>query len=132
MDSPNIDESLGNALFKATADHSLNAITITEAAEDGSAGPIIYVNPAFTEITGYTADEVVGRTPGMLQGPKTESAVLQRLGEQIRRGEVFHGETVNYRKDGSEFILEWKVIPVRQDGRVTHHVAVQYDVTGRI
>ena len=132
MGDQDIDEALGNTLFRTAADHSFNAITITEAAEDGGAGPIIYVNDAFTEMTGYAASEVLGRSPGMLQGPNTEKAVLQRLADQIRRGEIFHGETVNYRKDGHEFIIEWNVIPVRRDGRTTHYVAVQHDVTGAI
>ncbi|MDR9433470.1 MAG: PAS domain S-box protein [Spiribacter sp.] len=130
MQSIDIADDLGFRLFKTAADHSFNAITITEAREEGGAGPIIYVNEAFTEMTGYAASEVLGRSPGMLQGPNTEPEVLKRLAEQIQRRELFHGETVNYRKDGSEFILEWIVTPVEIDGAVTHYVAIQHDVTG--
>lgn len=132
MQSPDFSTEVGYQLFKAAADHSFSAITITTAGEDGGPGVIVYINDAFTEMTGYTAEEVVGKNPGMLQGPNTEKDVLERLGEQIRRGEVFHGETVNYRKDGSEFILEWQVIPVHTNGKITHHVAVQHDVSGVI
>jgi PAS domain S-box-containing protein len=126
-----LPDTLAPALFRVAADQAFNAITVTRAGEGQSAGEIVYVNDAFTEMTGYEADEVRGRTPGMLQGPKTDQAVLDRLDRQIQRGERFHGETVNYRKDGSEFVIEWKVIPVEQEGQTTHHVAVQRDVSHR-
>lgn len=132
MHGPDFSNELGYQLFKAAADYAFNAITITTASDDGGPGVIVYVNEAFTEMTGYTAEEVLGQNPGVLQGPNTEQEVLQRLGEQIRRGEIFHGETVNYRKDGSEFILEWQVIPVKTEGKTTHHVAIQHDISGVI
>ncbi len=119
-------------LFKTAVDRGFNAVTITEAEPDGRAGPIIYVNDAFVEMTGYSAGEVLGKSPGVLQGPNTEPEVLQRLADQIRQGQVFHGETINYRKDGNEFILEWTVIPIKDGEEVTHYVAVQHDVTGRL
>lgn len=127
-----LSDEVAYRLFKTAVDRAFNAVTITEAEPDGSAGPIIYVNDAFVEMTGYAAEEVIGKSPGVLQGPNTEPEVLQRLAEQIRRGQVFHGETINYRKDGNEFILEWTVTPVRQEDAITHYVAVQHDVTGRI
>ena len=127
-----IPDSLASPLFKVAADESFHAVTVTRAGGDRDAGEIIYVNDAFTEMTGYEAEEVLGETPGMLQGPKTERDVLDRLDRQIQRGELFHGETINYRKDGSEFIIEWKVMPVEQDGETTHHVAVQRDVSHRL
>ncbi len=130
MQSMDISTDLGFEVFKSAADHAFNAISITQADSDGGAGKIIYVNPAFTEMTGYSPDEVIGRSPGVLQGPNTERAVLDKLAEQMRRGELFHGETVNYRKDGSEFILEWIVTPVKNNDVTTHYVAVQHDVTG--
>lgn len=130
MQSIDIATDLGFEVFKSAADHAFNAISITQADSDGGAGKIIYVNPAFTEMTGYSPDEVIGRSPGVLQGPNTERAVLDKLAEQMRRGELFHGETVNYRKDGSEFILEWIVTPVKNNDVTTHYVAVQHDVTG--
>ena len=130
MQSMDISTDLGFEVFKSAADHAFNAISITKADSDGGAGKIIYVNPAFTEMTGYSPDEVIGRSPGVLQGPNTERAVLDKLAEQMRRGELFHGETVNYRKDGSEFILEWIVTPVKNNDVTTHYVAVQHDVTG--
>ena len=130
MQSMDISTDLGFEVFKSAADHAFNAISITQADSDGGAGKIIYINPAFTEMTGYSPDEVIGRSPGVLQGPNTERAVLDKLAEQMRRGELFHGETVNYRKDGSEFILEWIVTPVKNNDVTTHYVAVQHDVTG--
>src|SRR5262245_53951184 len=96
-------------------------------------GPqIVYVNPAFTKMTGYALEEVIGKTPHILQGPKTDRSVLVRLCKDCAEGKVFHGETVNYRKDGSEFHLEWTAGPVRDEcSKVTHFAAAQQDVTGR-
>lgn len=127
--NPDLSDALGHALFKEAADQSFDAITVTRAVGDEAPSEIIYVNEAFTEMTGYEAEDVIGETPGMLQGPKTEREVLDRLDRKIQRGDTFHGETVNYRKDGSEFIIEWKVVPVTQEGGETYHVAVQRDVT---
>jgi len=128
-DPTKLPDALGHLLFKSAAELSFNAITVTRAAGDGSPSKIVYVNDAFTEMTGYTADEVMGKTPGMLQGPKTDAEVLERLDRQIHNGETFHGETINYKKDGTPFVIEWKVTPVDEEGVTTHYVAVQRDVT---
>jgi PAS domain S-box-containing protein len=107
------------------------AVTITVADLDDPR--IVFVNPAFTALTGYSADEVLGKTPRMLQGPKTDRGVLDRLRAELGAGLCFAGETVNYRKDGSAFWLEWRVAPMRDaDGQVTHFVAAQRDVTARV
>jgi PAS domain S-box-containing protein len=113
-------------------EQSKESIVITNA-ELGLPGPkILFVNPAFTEMTGYTTVEAVGQTPRMLQGPRTDKTVLRRLRHTLERGETFTGETINYRKDGSEFNLEWQVAPIRNaGGRVTHFVAIQRDITAR-
>jgi PAS domain S-box-containing protein len=124
-----LSDALGHVLFKNAAELSFNAITVTRAASDDGPSTIVYVNDAFTEMTGYTADDVMGQTPGMLQGPKTDPEVLERLDRQIHNGETFHGETINYRKDGTPFVIEWKVTPIDEDGVTTHYVAVQQDVT---
>jgi PAS domain S-box-containing protein len=129
MASSDLPDALGHALFKEAADRSFQSITVTRSTGDDGPSEIIYVNDAFTEMTGYDPEEVIGETPGMLQGPKTEQDVLDRLDRKIRAGEVFHGETVNYRKDGSEFLIEWKVAPVTQTGETTYYVAVQRDVS---
>ena len=126
MDTPKLPDQLSHRLLKKAADHAFHAVTITRAAHEGEPGKIIYVNDAFTELTGHSAESVIGETPGLLQGPKTEQDVLDRLGRKLDAGEVFHGQTVNYRKDGSEFMMEWKVIPVEeQQGEPDHYVAVQ-------
>lgn len=107
------------------------AVLITEAAPLDEAGPRIeYVNAAFEAMTGYSREEVVGKTPRILQGPDTERAVLQDLRQALEAGEAWHGETVNYRKDGSPYVLQWNVAPVRDEtGRIAHWVATQRDVT---
>ena len=128
FDLPN---AIGRRLFQQAADLSFHAVTVTRAADEERPSTIVYVNDAFTAMTGYEAEEVLGETPGMLQGPKTDPEVLDRLDRKMQRGETFHGQTINYRKDGSEFVLEWKVTPVGEAKSAAYFIAVQRDVTGR-
>lgn len=116
-------------LLEASMEESFNSIIITEA---GKGYPIIYVNPAFCELTGYEPNEVIGMSPAMLQGPKTDMDVIRKLGENIGVGKVFHGQTFNYRKDGSDFVMEWKIAPIRNEKEViTHYMAIQRQVNDR-
>lgn len=103
-------------------------ITGTELEEPGPA--IIYINAAFTKMTGWLPHEVIGKNPRILQGPKTTRKTLDRLRHQLARGESFEGEDINYRKDGSEFWIDWYIEPLRgTDGEINYWVAVQRDVT---
>ena len=113
---------LGNAL-KIALDNNPSSVMLTRA----DAGyPTLYVNPAFTKLTGYSFEEVAGKDPGILQGPKTDQKLLERLREKLDSGETFHGKTVNYHKDGSEFIMEWKIFPItNSEKRTTHFLAFQ-------
>ena len=104
-------------------EESYNSIIITEA---GPGYPIIYVNPAFCELTGYGPHEVMGKSPSILQGPKTDMAVIDQLNMDISHGKVFHGRAINYRKDGSEFIMQWKIAPIHNEkNETTHYLAIQ-------
>jgi len=83
-------------------------------------------------MTGYNEEEVIGKTPRILQGPRTDKATLSRLRHDLERGKVFSGETINYRKDGKEFNLEWQIAPLRNTaGKITNFVAIQRDITER-
>ncbi len=114
-------------LLEASMEESFNSVVITEAKPGY---PIIYVNPAFCELTGYGPHEVTGKSPAILQGPKTDKEVLQQLNQKIADGELFHGQAINYRKDGSEFMMEWKIAPIRNEkDEITHYLAIQRDVT---
>lgn len=116
---------LQSPLFQAVAGLTFDSVMVTEATDDHKNSVIIYVNQAFTDLTGYSADEVLGKTPGLLQGPETEKAVTDRLSEDLKNNRTFHGSTINYRKDGSPFKIEWKVSPVMDGSEATHYVAVQ-------
>ncbi len=118
--------------FMRAVESASDAIMITEARLEPPGPRIEYVNQAFTHMTGYRAEEVVGRTPRILQGPRTDRTVLDRLKRRLTDGQSFEGEAVNYRKDGSEFVLHWTTSPIRDtDGEIHNWVAVQYDVTER-
>src|SRR5215510_1878826 len=119
-------------LLKTAIEQSNESVIIMTARSDPPGPEIVYVNPAFTRMTGYALEEVIDKTPQILQGPKTDRSVLVQLCKDCAEGKVFHGETVNYRKDGSEFHIEWTAGPVRDErGEVTHIAAAQQDVTGR-
>jgi PAS domain S-box-containing protein len=83
-------------------------------------------------MTGYALEDIIGKTPHILQGPKTNRAVISQLCKECGAGKVFYGETINYRKDRSEIYLEWHVGPVRNErGEVTYFAAALRDVTER-
>jgi PAS domain S-box-containing protein len=119
-------------LLKTAIEQSNESVMIMTAQLDPPGPQIVYVNSSFTKMTGYAPEEVIGKTPRILDGPKTDRAMLDRLRKDCAAGKVFHGETIKYRKDGTEFRLEWTAGPVRNErGEVTHFVATQRDVTNR-
>lgn len=108
-----------------------SAVLVTEGAFLDEPGPrIVYANPAFEDMTGYTKKEVIGRTPRILQGPETDRDTLDALRNALETGKTWSGEAINYRKDGSAFLLHWNVSPVRnEEGEIEYWVSVQRDVT---
>jgi len=94
--------------------------------------PIIYVNNAFTEITGYAYDEVVGKNCRFLQGADTDSSAAQDIRKAIKEQQPCKVEILNYRKDGTPFWNNLSITPVRDDdGQTTHFIGIQTDITRR-
>lgn len=119
-------------LLHSAVMQSKESILITDAELDLPGPRIVFVNPAFTRMTGYEAQEAIGKTPRILQGPRTDPTVIRRLRRNLEDGNVFEGEAVNYRKDGSDYFQEWQITPLREaDGNITHFLAIQRDVTER-
>lgn len=128
---------------KETVDHRLSlleraissdydSILITDLHLDAPGPEIVYVNDGFTKMTGYSKEEAIGATPRILQGEKTDRAVLDKLKQRLKDGQAFFGHTVNYRKDGTEFINQWDIHPLTDDkGEITHWVSYQHDITER-
>jgi PAS domain S-box-containing protein len=98
-----------SAVLDALVENCFDSVMITAATPKN---PIVYVNKAFTDLTGYSAEEVLGKSPAFLQGSGTDANVLQRLHVDMAAGRVFEGKAINYRKDGSAFTMWWRVIPV--------------------
>lgn len=93
---------------------------------------IIYVNEAFENHTGYSRREVIGRSPGLLQGQGTQQTELSRIRLALRESKPVHAELINYKKDGTLFWLELDITPIKDTQDVaTHWVSVARDVTLR-
>ena len=108
-------------------EQSFESIIITDRK-----GNIEYVNKAFRDNTGYTNEEVIGQNPRILQSGKTPKKTFKALWNTIDSGRPWKGTLYNRRKDGSEYIEFAFISPIRQaDGRITHYVAAQEDVTER-
>jgi PAS domain S-box-containing protein len=91
---------------------------------------IVFVNSAFTSLTGYSKEGAVGQTPQVLYGPATDRDVLDTLRAHLTDGQPFRGETVLYRRDGTPYVSAWGVAPVRDEtGAVSHWMVAQRNVT---
>lgn len=119
--------------FGAILEAASESILVTDANLDRPGPAIVYVNPEFERMTGWSFSEIEGQTPRVLQGEKTDLSIFSDMREILQSGGRWEGLTVNYRKDGSDFYMEWSITPLMGgDGRPEYYVAVQRDVTARI
>ena len=113
---------LCESILEAILLQGYDSILITDASNNPK---IIYANSAFTQLTGYSADEILGKSPKILQGSSTSQKVIQRLRECLVDVTVFDGETVNYKKDGTIFMMNWRMIPIIDNGQLIAWLAIQ-------
>ena len=108
-------------------------VIITKAPrENPNDSEIIFVNKAFEEFTGYSAEEVIGRKPTFLHGPKTSREVLDRIGRQISNHESLREEFINYKKDGTPYWVELDMAPFpTTEEDVEYWVGINRDITQR-
>ncbi|MEI6559573.1 MAG: PAS domain S-box protein [Rhodospirillaceae bacterium] len=113
-------------LFMAV-EQSPESIVITDLNAN-----VEYANQAFFSNTGYSLDEIKGRNPRLLQSGQTPRATYDDMWATLSRGEPWHGELINRRKNGSEYAEFATIAPIRQpDGRITHYLAIKEDITDK-
>ncbi len=116
------DVDISLSVLQVLAKNSYDSILITDATKDAK---IIYTNKAFTALTGYGQAEVIGKTPKILQGAATDKKVIARLVEALKRDGQFEGKAINYKKNGTPFIMYWRVLPVKVGNKTKLWVAIQ-------
>jgi PAS domain S-box-containing protein len=122
-----IETSLGRTetsltLLKVLAENSFDSILITDATANGK---IIYANKSFKKLTGHDPSEVIGKTPRILQGAGTDKKVINRLSIALKSGRKFEGKAINYKKDGTPFIMYWRVLPIKVGKKIEAWLAIQ-------
>ena len=127
-----IDTRERNRLFGASLELLRDMVLVTEA--EAAPGElfrrITYVNPALCEHTGYLREELCGKSPSILQGPATDAARLREVSEALRTWKPVSTKLINYKKDGTPYWVEFKIVPIANDlGWFTHWISIQRDVT---
>lgn len=124
------DKKVWLLLKERALESTAEGVVISDCMQPGM--PIIYVNKAFTAVTGYGYDEVVGHNCRFLQGADTDPAAKQSIRKALADECSCMVEILNYRKDGTSFWNRLSITPVRDDqGRTTHFVGIQSDITRR-
>lgn len=118
--------------FESIVSNANDIVLVTEANNiEGPDHPqIVYVNKAFTELTGYTADEVIGKTPRILQGEETSLEARKCIKMAIVKHEPVHCQLLNYSKSGEKYWIELNIYPLKNTrGEVTYLAAIERDIT---
>ncbi|TMN36831.1 MULTISPECIES: PAS domain-containing protein [Pseudoalteromonas] len=116
-------------LLKQVLMHSHHAVVVTDADRENGYR-IVYANKNFCKHTGYDLAELIGSSPAILQGPKSNKNVIAKLSDALERDGFFYGSSINYRKDGSMYPVEWNISAIRNEqGEVTHYISMQKDLT---
>lgn len=130
-----LDRSLARLrLLELAVESTHDIVLIAEAEPNDFTRPrIVYVNQAFTQQTGYSREEALGRPPQILHGINTDIAVVEQVCHALQNWQSVCVELLNYRKDGTEFWAEVNVVPIADDsGTFTHWVSIRRDITDRI
>jgi two-component system cell cycle sensor histidine kinase/response regulator CckA len=126
------------AMAGSTADPLQLLVGAVEAAANGilitdRSGTILWTNPAFTKMTGYSKEESVGRNPRFLNSGRQSADFYHQLWETITSGNVWHGSVCNRRKDGSEYTEEMTISPIRNVlGQIGNFIAIKHDISEKI
>src|SRR5439155_2594281 len=112
-------------LQSAALQAAANAILITDRS-----GKIIWINPAFSQTTGYSYEDVRGKNPRFLKSGKQDETFYREMWETILSGKVWHNTLINRRKDGTLNREDLTITPIRDDtGAITHFVGIKQDIT---
>lgn len=127
----NIEAIAPKSFFEAF-DASNEPIAVTDANLEKGVS-FIYVNEAFCRETLYTKEELIGQNPKILQGPKSNRALLQTLKESLQTKGFFQGQTTNYKKDGSEYIVNWTLSPLKDRyGKTIAYISFHKIITKQV
>ncbi|MWB96000.1 PAS domain S-box protein [Flavobacterium sp. GA093] len=118
-------------LLETVITQSKDSILITEAnSSNGRIPRIVYINPAFSIMSGYEASEIIGKPANIFKGPKSDSAELKKLLRAIKNEEECHIETISYTKKKVEYWVRFSMIPIFNfDGTISHWISIQRDIT---
>lgn len=118
-------------LLQLAADYADFFVLVTTADLELPGPQVLYVNSAWTQMTGYSASDIIGNTPRMLQGSETDTQMLGRLKTALKAGKDFIARTTNYKSNGEPFEIEWIISHLKNSqGTTTHYIALQRDITG--
>ncbi len=118
------------AFLWAAMDQMGSAVLITDGELDDPGPRIVYANEAFRDLSGYAAEELLGRSPRMLRGDDADEAALKQLRRALRAGREFDGELLNHRKDGTPYWTHVRISPIRDDaGGISHWISINRDVS---
>ncbi len=126
IDSILEDKAVTQSFLKALVDHSFDSILVTDDSEESK---ILYANKEFFNLTGYSLSDVQGKTPRILQGIGTDERVISRLVESLKEKKTFEGKAINYKKDGTPFLMHWRVVPVGMKGGKEVWIAIQRETS---
>lgn len=120
-----------NISFENIVEHAHDVIVVTDADSSPKGGPkIVYVNKAFTKLTGYTKEEVIGQSPSILQGLDTSEKTRRDISYAIRKRTSIHAQILNYTKEGQSYWLDMNIFPLKgPEGEVSYFAAIERDIT---
>ncbi len=118
-------------LLETVITQSKDSILITEANSSERKIPkIVYVNPAFSQMSGYQSNEIIGKSPNIFKGPKSDSDELKKLLKAIKNEEECLIETITYTKKKEEYWVRFSMIPIfNNEGIISHWISIQRDIT---
>jgi len=118
-------------LLETVITQSRDSILITEAnSPEGKIPKIVYVNPAFSQMSGYQSNEIIGKSPNIFKGPKSDSDELKKLLRAIKNEEECLIETITYTKNKEEYWVRFSMIPIfSNEGAISHWISIQRDIT---
>jgi diguanylate cyclase (GGDEF)-like protein/PAS domain S-box-containing protein len=113
--------------FLETFENSIDSVVITSTSPEEY---FLYVNEAFKRKTGYTENDLIGKSPRILQGPQTNRVIIDDLKSKLQKGQNFIGQNTNYRKDGTTYIVKWYISALKNDkGKTIAYVSYQKEIT---